>query len=104
MAVITHTLADQAAAIVFESIRLVMVQRLLSSAEFKMDPLVSLYYFAPACAIINGVITLFVEVPHMTMDDIQNLGIGVLVASGAVAFFLNVSAVLLVSQEAILFL
>jgi drug/metabolite transporter (DMT)-like permease len=38
----------QAAGIVFEAIRLVMVQRLLSSAEFKMDPLVSLYYFAPA--------------------------------------------------------
>jgi hypothetical protein len=37
----------QAAGIVFESVRLVMVQKLLSSAEYKMDPLVSLYYFAP---------------------------------------------------------
>ena len=34
-----------------------MVQRILSSPEFKMDPLVSLYYFAPACAAINGVFT-----------------------------------------------
>ena len=42
----------QAAGIIFEATRLVMVQRLLSSAEFKMDPLVSLYYFAPACAVI----------------------------------------------------
>jgi len=33
--------------IAFESIRLVMVQKLLSSPEYKMDPLVSLYYFAP---------------------------------------------------------
>ena len=33
--------------IVFESIRLVMVQKPLSSPEYKMDPLVSLYYFAP---------------------------------------------------------
>ena len=31
----------------FESVRLVMVQKLLSSPEYKMDPLVSLYYFAP---------------------------------------------------------
>lgn len=37
----------QACGIVFESIRLVMVQKLLSSPENKMDPLVSLYYFAP---------------------------------------------------------
>lgn len=37
----------QACGIVFESIRLVLVQKLLSSAEYKMDPLVSLYYFAP---------------------------------------------------------
>jgi hypothetical protein len=37
----------QACMIVFESIRLVMVQKLLSSPEYKMDPLVSLYYFAP---------------------------------------------------------
>jgi Triose-phosphate Transporter family len=37
----------QACGIVFESIRLVMVQKLLSAPENKMDPLVSLYYFAP---------------------------------------------------------
>jgi hypothetical protein len=37
----------QACGIAFESIRLVMVQKLLSSPEYKMDPLVSLYYFAP---------------------------------------------------------
>jgi hypothetical protein len=39
----------QACGIVFESVRLVMVQKLLSSSEYKMDPLVSLYYFAPVC-------------------------------------------------------
>jgi hypothetical protein len=37
----------QACGIVVESVRLVMVQKLLSSPEYKMDPLVSLYYFAP---------------------------------------------------------
>ncbi len=75
-----------------------MVQRLLSSADFKMDPMVSLYYYAPACAVINGVITLFVEIPKMTMMDIYNLGFGVLLANALVAFCLNVSVVLLVSQ------
>ena len=87
----------QAAGIVFEATRLVMVQRLLSSAEFKMDPMVSLYYFAPACAVINGVFTLFVEIPKMSMADIYNLGLGILVLNAFVAFLLNVSVVLLVS-------
>ena len=40
----------QACGIVFESIRLVMVQKLLS-LEHKMDPLVSLYYVAPVCLV-----------------------------------------------------
>lgn len=37
----------QACGILAESMRLVMVQKLLSSSEYRMDPLVSLYYFAP---------------------------------------------------------
>ena len=44
----------QACGIVFESIRLVLVQKLLSSAEYKMDPLVSLYYFAPVFFLYGG--------------------------------------------------
>lgn len=75
-----------------------MVQRLLSSSEFKMDPLVSLYYYAPACAITNGVVTLFTEIPRMTMNDIYSLGLATLVANAMVAFLLNVSVVLLVSH------
>lgn len=74
-----------------------MVQGLLSSAEFKMDPMVSLYYFAPACAVINGALTLVVEVPKMSMDNIYNLGAGVLLSNALVAFGLNVAVVLLVS-------
>lgn len=74
-----------------------MVQRLLSSAQFKMDPMVSLYYFAPACAVINGVFTLFVEIPKMSMSDVYNLGISTLILNAFIAFLLNVSVVLLVS-------
>ncbi|KAJ5458172.1 hypothetical protein N7475_009560 [Penicillium sp. IBT 31633x] len=88
----------QIAGIVFEALRLVMVQRLLSSAEFKMDPLVSLYYYAPACAVTNGVITLFVEAPRLTMGDIYGLGIGTLIANALVAFLLNASVVLLIGK------
>lgn len=88
--------ADQVAGIIAEALRLVMVQRLLSSAEFKMDPLVSVYYYAPACALVNGVVTLFVEAPRMTMDDFYSLGVFTLIANALVAFLLNVSVVLLV--------
>jgi len=83
----------------FEAIRLTMVQRLLSSAEFKMDPLVSLYYFAPACAVMNGVVALVVEIPRMTMADLYKVGFLVLLANAMVAFLLNVSVVLLVSSN-----
>ena len=75
---------------------MVMVQGLLSSAEFKMDPMVSLYYFAPACAVINGTFTLFIEGSKITMLDIANLGFGTLIANAFVAFGLNVAVVLLV--------
>lgn len=86
----------QAAGIIFEAIRLVMVQRLLSGADFKMDPLVSLYYYAPACAVINGAILLFTELPSMTMADIDRVGLFTLLANASVAFLLNVSVVFLV--------
>jgi uncharacterized membrane protein YGL010W len=43
----------QACGLVFESIRLVLVQKLLSSAEYNMDPLVSLYYFAPVFGLLR---------------------------------------------------
>ena len=64
----------QIGGITFEAIRLVMVQRLLSSSEFKMDPLVSLYYFAPICAVMNGVVALIWEVPRCSMEDVYNVG------------------------------
>ncbi|KAF4270009.1 hypothetical protein KXW98_005171 [Aspergillus fumigatus] len=88
----------QIGGIVFEATRLVMVQRLLSSAEFKMDPLVSLYYFAPVCAVMNGVTALFVEVPNLTMGHIYNVGVWTLLANAVVAFLLNVSVVFLIGK------
>lgn len=89
----------QACGIVFEAIRLVMVQRLLSSSEFKMDPLVSLYYFAPVCAVMNGLTAVIFEVPYITMQHIYDVGIPMLIANAMVAFLLNVSVVFLVSTR-----
>ncbi|KAK5016985.1 triose-phosphate transporter family-domain-containing protein [Cryomyces antarcticus] len=94
----------QLGGIVFEAIRLVMVQRLLSSAEFKMDPLVSLYYFAPACTIMNGLVALLVEVPRMEMADLARVGYFVLLANALIAFLLNVSVVFLIGRTSSLVL
>lgn len=87
----------QVAGVMFEAIRLVMVQRLLGSAEFKMDPLTSLYYFAPVCAVMNACASLIFEVPNLHLTDIYRVGVWVLVANAMVAFLLNISLVFLVS-------
>jgi hypothetical protein len=87
----------QAGGITFEATRLALVQQLLSSAEYKMDPLVSLYYFAPVCAVMNGLTALVVEVPSMSMQNVYDVGIFMLIANAMVAFLLNVSVVFLVS-------
>ena len=86
----------QLGGIIFEALRLVLMQRLLSGAEFKMDPLVSLYYFAPACALMNGATALIIEIPRMTFEDLSRVGYFVLLANAVVAFLLNVSVVFLV--------
>ena len=91
----------QACGLIFEAVRLTLVERLLSSAEFKMDPLVSLYYFAPICAIMNGLTSLIMEVPTMHMSDIYKVGPLVLIANAMVAFLLNVSVVFLVCCPAL---
>ncbi|CAD0110368.1 unnamed protein product [Aureobasidium uvarum] len=83
--------------IVFEATRLVMIQRLLS-AEFKMDPLVSLYYFAPVCAITNGILALVFEASRMTWADFERVGVFMLLLNAAAAFLLNFASLLLTSS------
>ncbi|CAK7234790.1 hypothetical protein SCUCBS95973_009052 [Sporothrix curviconia] len=94
----------QLGGIVFEAMRLTMVQRLLSSADFKMDPLVSLYYFAPVCATMNLIVALLWEVPKVTMADINNVGYLMFFLNGLCAFLLNVSVVFLIGKTSVLVL
>ncbi|KAM3438740.1 hypothetical protein MY4824_003042 [Beauveria thailandica] len=88
----------QACAIIFGTLRLVLVQRLLSHPELNMDPMVSLYYYAPACALFNGVLTAVIEAPDMRLSDFSNVGVPMLLANAFVAFLLNVSIVLLLGK------
>ncbi|KAI4735838.1 TPT-domain-containing protein [Aureobasidium sp. EXF-12298] len=95
--------AYQLSGIVFEATRLVMIQRLLS-AEFKMDPLVSLYYFAPVCAVTNGILALVFEAPHMTFADFERVGVFTLLINAAAAFLLNFASLLLIGKTSSLVL
>jgi hypothetical protein len=86
----------QCGGIAFEAIRLVMVQKLLNGSEYKMDPLVSLYYFAPICTIMNFCVSLIFEVHKIHISDFLNLGLGTLLVNAMLAFSLNISSVFLV--------
>lgn len=90
----------QIGGIIFEAIRLVMVERLLSSAEYKMDPLVSLYYFAPVCAFMNFCVALVFELPRIQLEEVYHVGLWNLFGNGCLAFALNVSVVFLVCLTA----
>ena len=70
-----------------------MIQILLHN--LKMDPLVSLHYYAPVCALINLFFLPFTE-GLAPFYELQKVGILVLVSNAAVAFLLNVAAVFLV--------
>ncbi|KAI5805225.1 DUF250 domain membrane protein [Geopyxis carbonaria] len=94
----------QVVGIGFEATRLVMVQRLLSSKEFKMDPLVSLYYFAPVCAAMNFLIFLIFEASTISTAAIYNVGLFTLLLNALVAFGLNVSVVFLIGRTSSLVL
>ncbi|GKT44362.1 putative sulfate permease [Colletotrichum spaethianum] len=85
--------------IVFEAIRLVMIQVLLKGEDAqKMDPLVSLYYFAPICAIMNFFVAWASEFSTFKMSDLQHTGVATLLLNATVAFMLNVSSVFLIGK------
>ena len=78
----------------FEASRLVMIQVLLHN--LKMDPLVSLHYYAPVCAGINLILLPFTE-GLAPFYELPKLGAAILISNATVAFLLNVAAVFLVS-------
>ncbi|KAK3685980.1 triose-phosphate transporter family-domain-containing protein [Podospora appendiculata] len=88
----------QLGGIIFEAMRLVLIQVLLSEDGQKMDPLVSLYYYAPVCAAMNIIIAVVSEAGSFNPADLAKAGYGILVLNAMVAFMLNVSSVFLIGQ------
>lgn len=70
-----------------------MIQILLHN--LKMDPLVSLHYYAPVCAAINVIFLPFTE-GLAPFYELKNVGFAIFLSNALVAFLLNVAAVFLV--------
>jgi drug/metabolite transporter (DMT)-like permease len=87
----------QVGGIVFEAVRLVMIQVMLSSEGLKMDPLVGLYYYAPVCAVMNLAVAIPTELPTFELQHLWDAGLFMLFLNALVAFMLNVASVCLVS-------
>lgn len=67
-----------------------MIQILLHG--MKMDPLVSLHYYAPVCAVINACIIPFTD-GMAPIWNLHKVGILVLFTNAGIAFALNVSLI-----------
>ncbi|KAK8001835.1 triose-phosphate transporter family-domain-containing protein [Apiospora marii] len=96
----------QLGGLIFESVRVVMIQALMSGSgdddaaagRRNMDPLVSLYYYAPVCAVTNLFVAWATEWPTFAWSDLAGVGPWMLVLNGLVAFLLNVSSVMLIGK------
>ncbi|KAI0021922.1 TPT-domain-containing protein [Xylariomycetidae sp. FL0641] len=95
---LVYTLGDM----FFESVQLIMVQHLVSGAGLNMDPLVSIYYYAPACAASNFAVSLLCGWAPVEWTHAGEAGFGLLLLSATIAFLLNVSSVLLVAKTSVL--
>ncbi|KAM0753176.1 TPT-domain-containing protein [Meredithblackwellia eburnea MCA 4105] len=86
----------QALAIAIESTRLVLIQILLQGMG--MNPLTSLYYFAPVCLAVNSIILLPVEGFQPFYDAVDLVGIPTLFGNACMTFALNLSSVWLIGK------
>lgn len=91
----------QAAAILFESSRLVLTNILMK--QLKLDPLSSLYYIAPVCMCFILPAHFYFEFSLLPWETMMTTKFaGMMAASGAVAFSLNVAVVVLISNTSAL--
>lgn len=64
-----------------------------------MSPLALLYYYAPVCALLNGLTAFVFEAPEFDWNDLNRVGVGMLALNGGLAFLLNLTSVLLVCMS-----
>ncbi|TGZ81749.1 TPT-domain-containing protein [Ascodesmis nigricans] len=88
----------QVAGIGFEATRLALIDKLLNKPDQKMDPLVSLYYFAPICTVCNVLMYLIFEAGKMTGQDLARIGFWTLMLNGGAAFALNMAVLFVIGK------
>ncbi|KAJ6118994.1 hypothetical protein N7471_013614 [Penicillium samsonianum] len=94
----TNGVFIQYAAIVLEAVRLTLMEKLLSRNQIRMNPLLSLYYFAPICAAFCLLFALIFEGSSFSLDQVYNTGLWILLCNGVLAFLFNISSVFLISE------
>jgi len=86
---------------VSECTRVVLIGLLLNKSGLKMDPLTALSYYAPMCLVFLVPFAMLTEMPSdwssFAAEFQEEVGFGLLILNGLVAFALNVSVVLLIN-------
>lgn len=93
----------QSLGILAEASRLVMTNLLMKN--LKLDPLSSLYYIAPLCAMFIGIACFIFEFDDLPFDRMQTQDfVVIMLINAGVAFALNVAVVLLIANTSALVL
>jgi len=93
---------QQLSALVFEATRLMLVQVLMNSQGYTLNPIQSLYYVSPACLVCLAIPFFVLEFPVMRSTDNWTLRPPVMVANAATAFCLNLAVFLLIGKTSAL--
>lgn len=95
-------LLQQLLALVFEATRLTLVQVLINSKGYAMNPMQSLYYVSPACFICLFVPFVALEMGPMLRDPALTIKPTVLLANALAALALNLAVFLLIGKTSAL--
>ena len=93
---------QQLSALVFEATRLMLVQLLMNSQGYTLNPIQSLYYVSPACLACLTLPYLVLEFPIMRTSDAWQLRPMVMLANASTAFCLNLAVFLLIGKTSAL--
>ncbi|KAG1680763.1 hypothetical protein FOA52_008096 [Chlamydomonas sp. UWO 241] len=95
-------LIQQLAALGFEALRLTMVQVLINSKGYNMNPLQSLYYVSPACMVSLFPAWLLHELSDLRTRTDWVFNPSVMLANAVTAFILNLAVFLLIGKTSAL--
>ena len=86
----------QLVAVFAEGVRIVLIQVLLQSRGIKLNPIATMYYVLPACALFLLPVWYTQEASYLTREAIQAFSPALYVANGLNAFLLNYAVFLVI--------